>query len=119
MNTSSDLAIRSLIARYSDAVWRMDKAAYGACWAKNGNWRVMGQSIEGRDTIVAFWIDFMKNFAQAWQTAQSMIIEADEISGIGRLYVDEMVRMPDGSVMVSKGIYHDSYVVEDGAWVFT
>ena len=42
-----EAAIRQLHARYCDAVWRKDIAAFGDCFAKDAEWRIGGQETAG------------------------------------------------------------------------
>lgn len=117
MDQASD-AIRNLIGRYSDAVWRLDAKAYGDCWADDGVWAFMGQTVAGRDAIVPFWLEFMKNFRKAWQMIHNPVLLVDGDSAICRMYVEETVVPQEGGPVISKGIYHDDFVVERGEWKF-
>lgn len=117
MEQASD-AIRNLVSRYSDAVWRLDADAYGACWADEGVWAFMGQAIKGRDAIVPFWIEFMKNFRKAWQMVNNPVLLVEGDRARQRLYVEETVFTHDGANVISKGIYHDDLVIERGEWKF-
>ena len=111
-------AIRNLVGRYSDAVWRLDARAYGDCWADDGIWAFMGQSIRGRDAILTFWQDFMQNFRKSWQVISNPVLLVEGDRACARHYVDETVFLHDGTAMLSKGIYHDDMVIERGEWTF-
>lgn len=119
MRYEQESGVRQLLARSSDCVWRKDLDGYGACWSRNGEWRIMGGVYSGRDTIKAAWWGFMDPLRGAWQVAENVILEADGETVHGRIYLRETLVMPDNATMsLTMGIYHDTYVVEDGVWVF-
>jgi len=113
-----ELAIRKMLAVSSDCVWRKALDEYGACWANDGEWRIMGLVVNGREAIKVTWGQFMDGLKTAWQVTPNMIIEVDGEVGYGRLYIQETLQQPDGSVNVMRGIYHDTYKMEDSKWVF-
>ena len=115
---ADELAIRNLVARYSDAVNRRDAGAWGATWADNGEWLLMGQSTRGRDNIVAFWEKLMQGFPFVMQLVHSGTVEVDGDRGLGRLYLTEISKSPDGTAGSSVGVYHDRFVREQGEWRF-
>ena len=49
------LAIRSLHDSYVDAVFRRDPHDWGANWAIDGRWNLMGTTVEGRDNPFNFF----------------------------------------------------------------
>jgi len=115
-----ELAIRHLLARSSDCVWRKSIHEYGACWATDGEWRILGQVAHGRDEVKALWWQFMDNLQTAWQVAQTIILEiGDEPPAYGRIYLEETLRLRDGTVNLARGIYHDAYRIEAGHWLFS
>jgi hypothetical protein len=73
----AEIEIRTLIARYSDAVFRHDAHAFGLCFAAAGEWHAFGQIIRGRDAIVRFWVEVMQQFPVAWQTVNTIVLEID------------------------------------------
>ncbi len=111
--------IRQLIARYGDAVFRLDPEAYRSCWAKDGVWHAFGNSFRGVDAIVGFWYDFMKsNVPMAWHIASNLLLEIDGETARGRSYINETPQFADGRIAVAMGVYHDRFIVEDGRWCF-
>lgn len=118
MDIAAHIEIRQLIARYSDAVWRQDPEAFAACWSSQGEWSMIGSRMIGHEAILAGWRASMQNFSTAWQTTHNIVLDIAGNDASGRLYVEEFMTSPDGSVNFSRGIYHDDYVVEDGAWRF-
>ncbi len=78
--------IRQLIARYSDAVFRLDAEAYRKCWAKDGAWHAFGHSIHGAGAITDFWETMMKTqIPMAWQVVNTLILEIDGSTARGLL----------------------------------
>ena len=115
---ADELEIRNLVARYSDAVNRRDAASWGPTWAEAGEWHLMGNARQGRETIVALWQNLMQNFPFVMQLVHSGTVEVNGDSGTGRWYLTEISRGADGTPGSSIGVYHDRYVREEGAWVF-
>lgn len=113
-----ELAIRHLLAQSSDCVWRKSIHEYGACWATDGEWRILGQVVRGRDEVKALWWQFME-LQTAWQVAHTIILEIGDEQAYGRVYLDETLGLPDGTVNLARGIYHDTYRIEAGHWVFS
>jgi uncharacterized protein (TIGR02246 family) len=111
-------AIRALIDDYNDAVFRRDAHDWGACWADDGQWTLMGQTMVGREAIVALWetamagFDFVAFFAQPGST----IIDGDRATG--RVYTHEVLQNPDGSISRPVGRYDDDYIQVAGRWLF-
>jgi len=60
---ADELAIRSLVARYVDAVYRRDEDDWAATWAEKASWSVMGKVVTGRNQIVALWLQAMDLFS--------------------------------------------------------
>jgi len=119
MQLESDMAIRQLLARYADCVWRKDLEGYGACWALASEWRLLGMAFRGRDAIKAGWKQFMDPIKRVWHTANNLALEIERDCAFGRIYLEETLYMPDGTINLVRGIYHDTYSTEDGRWVFS
>jgi uncharacterized protein (TIGR02246 family) len=117
-NVADELALRELVARYADAVCRRDAAAWGATWAADGEWQIMGQTAQGRDEIVALWERFMAGIPQVIQIPHEGLIEIDGARASLRWYVTEQGKLADGSALVMTGIYLDECVKEDEVWLF-
>jgi uncharacterized protein (TIGR02246 family) len=117
-NVADELALRKLLAIYSDACWRKDGDSFASAWAEDGEWLLVGQKLVGKAMILGFWEQFMQNFTSTWQVQHTMILELDGDLGRGRIYVDEHVVLPNGGGMFNRGIYHDDYAKVDGRWLF-
>jgi hypothetical protein len=115
--TADELEIRNLVARYSDAVNRRDSGDWGATWAKQGEWHLMGNATQGRETIVAHWENLMTNFPFVMQLVHSGAVEVQGDTGTGRWYLTEINRTDNGAGSAI-GVYHDRYLREDGVWTF-
>lgn len=116
--TADELAIRDLAARYIDAVNRRDAEAWGATWSEQGVWEILGNRVEGREPIVAFWNGAMAGFSFTFMMLGSgtLAIEGDRASG--RWYLTEHLVGVDGSASMVCGVYEDRYVREQGEWRF-
>jgi uncharacterized protein (TIGR02246 family) len=113
----AELAIRNLIARLSDSITRRDPVTYAACYAEDAEWDAFGTVTRGRATIVGHWIEVMKGFPFVVQHVNSIVIEVDGDTAASRGYVDEILRMPDGTGKVVVGVYHNTYKKSAGAWL--
>ena len=114
----NELAIRRLIAAYSDAVWRRDRDAYAATWAEDGEWKLLGFATTGREKIADFLMEFTSNFERSWQMCHTLLLDIGETRGTGRIYVNELVTPVGQPTQTSLGIYHDEYVKANGEWLF-
>ena len=88
-----ELAIRSLVARYADAVNRYDEALWAGTWAVNGVWDLAGMVVEGRKAVVDFWRNAMGSFEFAIQLVYQGTIEIEGDSASGRWYLTETLRL--------------------------
>ena len=114
--STAQAEIRTLIARYCDAVNRYDGDAWSNTWAKDGSWYFLDQVHEGRDTILAFWESVMQQLDFAIMLANSAIIEIDGDTATGRWYTQEIVRTKGDHGRSIVGVYDDKYRRIDGAW---
>jgi len=119
MNALADeLEIRSLVARYADAVNTSDEAAWGATWSSDGVWELMGHSFAGRDVVVTTWRGAMATFEFVFQEVHSGFIELDGDSAIGRWAMTEIGRTSAGDPMLMLARYEDDYVRAAEGWRF-
>lgn len=116
---ADELAIRNLVARYSDAVNRRDAEAWGNCWTEDAVWKIMGMAPEGRETIVGLWSQFMGGFPFVVQMPSECLITLNGDEATVRAYLTETGKGPDGSGMLTLGVYHDRVRREADAWRFT
>ena len=115
------LAIRELLDAYADAVTRVDAAAWGACWAEDGEWSLPDYpeigTTSGRDAIVAMWVEAMKAYPGIMFKAWPGSIMVDGDAATMRSYTSEVYDQ-DGSTKRDRGLYEDRCVKRDGRWVF-
>ena len=116
---AADCGIRQLHARFVEATWRMDAASFAQCFAEQGEWKIAGLHLRGRDAIGAT-IGRMLAGAYRRVLLNVGLPVQDVVDGgvVGRVPVTEFAQMLDGSSAMSIGIYHDWYVEEDGRWHF-
>ncbi|MBI1186036.1 MAG: SgcJ/EcaC family oxidoreductase [Alphaproteobacteria bacterium] len=112
------LAIRELHEAYADAVFRADADAWGALWAHDGAWTLMGQTVHGRDAIVALWTQAMSAFEVAAFYVQPGVITIDGDYASGRCWTQEVLKAKGGGVRRIAGGYDDAFVRRDGIWLF-
>ena len=62
---SDEHAICRLIDAYSDAVFRRDASDWGACWADDSVWFLMGTEVRGKAAIVGLWEQAMAEIGRA------------------------------------------------------
>jgi hypothetical protein len=113
-----DLAIRTLVARYADAVNRYNEADWAATWGENATWHLMGMPVTSRQAIVDLWRGAMSTFDFALMMMNSGTLEIDGDTATGRWYLTEHTKPTEGDAAVVLGVYDDKYCKENGAWVF-
>jgi hypothetical protein len=112
------IAIRNLHDSYVDAVFRRDPNDWGANWAVDGRWHLMGSPVEGREAIVTLWNGAMAGFTFVAFFCQPASIEVDGNTAKGRAYTHEVLEMPDGEIRRPVGLYEDRFVKVDGKWLY-
>lgn len=110
-------AIRALHDRYADAVNRRDADAWGALWAEDAVWDLMGTRVEGRAAIVGLWSQAMAGFAFVGFFSQAGAISVAGDRAEGRVWTHEVLENADGERR-PLGRYDDQYVKRDGGWLF-
>lgn len=110
-------AIRALHDRYADAVNRRDADAWGALWAEDAVWDLMGTRVEGRAAIVGLWQGAMAGFAFVGFFSQMGAIAVAGDRAEGRVWTHEVLEGAEGERR-PLGRYDDQYVKRDGAWLF-
>ncbi len=113
------VAIRELLERYADAVFRRDAAQWGACWAQDGVWRLMGMEIRGREAILSAWTQAMAGFEVAAFFVQPGALAIEGDAAHGRSWTHEVLKARDGSLRRVVGAYQDQFVKEADGWRFS
>jgi uncharacterized protein (TIGR02246 family) len=116
---ATDNALRQLIARYCDAVWRKDASAFGSCWTTDASW-VLGKSIDGREAIQAAFGKLLGGYTYLVQTAPNAVFEIDETAGVGtgRVTIQETFESKKDGPGTLTGVYHDRYQRVGATWLF-
>ena len=117
-DVAAELAIRELVARYSEAVSRGDAKAFAATWAEDGEWLLLGQRAVGPEATTAQWQRLVRGFEFVVQLCHGGIIEVEGATASGRWQISEYGRGKDGSSFFSLGFYADRYACSDDCWRF-
>lgn len=115
------LAIRELLDSYADAVIRNDAADWGACWAEDCVWSMPDYpefpKTEGRDAVVALWVEAMKHYPGVIFVAGPGSIEVEGDRAAVRSYTSEVYDQ-GGVTKRDRGRYDDVCVKRNGRWQF-
>lgn len=114
----ADFGIRQLHAQCGEAIWRKDHTAFGACFAREGEWKIAGLHIVGRDEIAATFARLLAACERVRVIPGLPQIAVTGDGAVGRIDTTEITKMGDGSYAMTLGIYHDWFVQEDGTWRF-
>lgn len=112
------IAIRALNETYADAVFRRDAESWGATWAEDARWDLLGNVVSGRQAIVQMWLGAMANypFAAFFVQLGSLAVDGDRATGV--VYTQEVLEQLDGTTLRTVGRYADEYVRRQGSWFF-
>lgn len=113
-----ELAIRSLVARYAEAVSAYDEDQWAATWAEKGQWLVMGRSPAGREELLEVWHELMSGFEFVVQQATSGYVALDGDRAKGSWQILEFGKLKAGGSIINIGLYRDECVREAGEWRF-
>ncbi len=111
------VAIRALNERYADAVNRRDAQSWGALWAEDALWDLMGTQVSGRAAIVGLWTQAMAGFSFVGFFSQLGALSVSGDTAQGRVWTHEVLEGPDGERR-PLGHYEDHYVRREGQWLF-
>lgn len=111
---AADVAVRQLYARYADAVWRKDTAAFLACFTGDATWKISGQVAQGRKAIGSFFDKSLALSERVMFWAGPPAIDIADGVVTARLQVTEMIRRKDGAYR-TLGLYYDRFASENGA----
>jgi ketosteroid isomerase-like protein len=114
----AEAAIRQLHARYIDAVWRKDYAAFGDCFAVDCEWRISGTVVRGRDEAVTFIQRMMEDFEHLFIMLGTPILEVGDGEASGRTYFTARNVFKGGGAFAPIGMYYERFVDEGDRWRF-
>lgn len=125
---AADLGIRQLHARYVDAVWRKDLAAFTACFAPEAGWKIAGHHAVGREAIGETFTRLIGPSLRVLMFVGLPCLDFAGATASGRVNITELVKRADGAAMRTLGVYYDRYRVAEGMalgetpggdWLFT
>lgn len=114
----AESAIRQLHAKFVDAAFRQDAELYAQLFSDDGEWKLAGMHIKGRDEIRASFARLLGYTSRVQIILGPPLLELDGDSAAGRVQCTELTKMPDGSAVMAIGVYHERYVKQGGAWLF-
>jgi uncharacterized protein (TIGR02246 family) len=116
---ADERAIRNLVARYCHAIAERDDEAWAATWSEDGEWRVLGATVRGREAVLAHYRKLVAPVRWVVQVAHDGIVELEGDTAVGRWLILEWLQWQDGRAGQNVGRYRDSYVRgADGQWRF-
>lgn len=113
---AAEAGIRDLHARYVDAVWRKDYAAFGDCFAEDAEWRIAGMVLRGRAEIESTLERLMGNFHRVLMTFRTPILDVGDGVASGRTYVTEQSAFKNGRPGTTIGLYYERFVRQSDRW---
>jgi ketosteroid isomerase-like protein len=113
--------IEALRGEFTDAVMMRDYHRVASLFTPDGVWRMPKIPVElaGREEIRAWgervpaFVDFLV------QTTHPGPIRLDGDAASGRAYIQELIRLRDGTSELNYAIYHDRYRRTLDGWKFT
>ncbi len=115
---ADELAIHQLNARYADAVHRRDADAWSSLWAEDASWDFLGQTINGRDNILAMWLGAMEGFPVVYHQSHAGIIEVDGDSAKCRWSINEEIIDAQQQALRFVGVYNDVCSRVGDRWLY-
>jgi ketosteroid isomerase-like protein len=113
------LAIRELFDNYTDAVARMDRADWLACWTDDATWWTHYFDVSGKAAIALTYDGLMANVEAASFFSQLGSCEIDSDQAECRSYAQERLMFRDSAGTHNLvGRYEDILRKEGGQWRF-
>lgn len=118
-DVADELAVRTLVARFSDAVNRRAPADLGVLWEPDGIWVIPGLGeTQGREGIEQRLSGLLSGFEQLSQLVHSGEVRVDGDEARGRWYLSEFGVDTSGTTVQFVGVYHDHVRRGDHGWRF-
>jgi uncharacterized protein (TIGR02246 family) len=114
----AEAQIRQLQARYTDAVWRHDYAAFADCFTEDGEWRISGMILKGRAEIKNTIERILGNFRRVLISFGTPILTVGDGTATGRTYITEKCAWKNGESNISIGLYYERFVEDGDRWRF-
>jgi uncharacterized protein (TIGR02246 family) len=119
VSAGDEMEIRTLVARYADAVCRRDAQAWAATWAEDCLWDLGGGRVtHGRQQGLDLWMAALAKYPWVAQLPTGGIVQVSEDRAVGTWYVLELNHLPDGAGALHLGHYQDEYVRTEHGWLF-
>jgi ketosteroid isomerase-like protein len=112
----AETAIRQLHAHIVDAVWRKDAVSFGDCYTEDGEWRIAGMILRGRNEIIESFDRLMSHHHRVLMTFRTPILEVGDGVATGRTYVSEQNGFKNGRPGTTIGIYFERFVAQNDRW---
>ena len=113
--------IEALRGEFTDAAMMRDYGRLAALFTPDGALRILGTDVDlaSRDQIRA-WGERVPEFVDYLvQTTHPGVIRLDGDTASGRAYIQELIRLRDGSSELNYANYHDRYRHTPDGWKFT
>lgn len=115
----AEAGIRQLHSRCVDAVWRKDAAAFGDCFTQDGEWRISGLILQGRDKIAETFAAIMGSFEAVLMNFHPPALEVGRGVASGRTYTTELSAFANGERTLAISTYYERFVLLDDRWRFS
>lgn len=117
---AAEAGIRKLHAHYADAVFRKDFEAFAQCFAEDGEWRIAGNVLRGREQIATAAEGFLGRSRHIFMTfREPLIVREGKDKAHGRTYVSEQCCWLDGKTNLTLGRYYEHFVDTGEGWLFS
>ena len=112
---TAETAVRQLHARYADAVWRKDYAAFGNCFASDCQWITSSMVMKGRSGIVETVRGLQTKLKSILLTIRTPIVELEKDGSVSsRTYFSEQGFLTDGGGYLAIATYFERFTHEEG-----
>lgn len=114
----AEAGIRQLHARIVDAIWRKDADDFAGCFAEDGEWKIAGMHMRGREVIRETFAKLLSACQKVQLITGMPLLDIGSGTATGRVQCTELAKMGDGTSAMTLGVYFDRYVEVDGKWLF-
>jgi len=110
--------IRQLYARCIDAVWRKNSGEFAGCFAEDGEWKIAGLHMRGREEIDEGFKKLLSPNERVLMIPSLPVLDIGEGTVSGRTYVTELVKKKDNQGLRTIGTYFERFVQQGERWLF-